>query len=163
MGNLSRRLVPSHRMPPFETHDLQGEVFDSRALKGRKTILNFYPYAKSRVAKKDAREFEKHAEGFSKLGYQVIGVSGDKAKKVNALVTKHHIGHRMLLDPTAAVREIFGIERPKTRLGILGASRKRNTFVIDEKGQLEHTFYDVAGPDHVKRLRKILENDIHGK
>ena len=163
MGNLSRRLVPSHRVPPFETHDLHGEVFDSRALKGRKTILNFYPNAKSRVAKKDAREFERHSEGFSKLGYQVIGVASDKPKKVKALVAKQHVGHRMLMDPTGGVRRIFGIEPAKAPFGILGAGKRRNTFVIDENGRLEHTFYDVSGTGHVKQLRKILENDIYGK
>lgn len=159
MGNLARRLVPGHRVPPFETVDLHGEVFDSRALKGRKTILNFYPYAKSRVAKKEARDFEKHAEGLSRLGYEVIGVSSDRPKRVKALVAKQHVGHRMLLDPTSRVRRIFAIEKPKSPFGILGSRRKRNTFVIDENGRLEHTFYDVSGSGHVKRLRKILESE----
>ena len=159
MGNLAKRLVPGHRMPPFETHDLHGEIFDSRALKGRKTILNFYPYAKSRVAKKEARDFEKHSEGFSKLGYDIIGVSSDKPKQVKALVAKQHVGHRMLMDPTSGVRRIFGIQAAKSPFGVLGAGRKRNTFVVDENGRLEHAFYDVAGTGHVKRLRKLLENE----
>jgi len=159
MGNLARRLVPGHRMPPFETHDLHGEVFDSRALKGRKTILNFYPYAKSRVAKKEARDFEKHSEGFSKLGYEVIGVSSDKPKSVKALVAKQHLGHRMLLDPSKGVRKIFGIQPPKSPFGILSGRRKRNTFVVNESGRLEHAFYDVGGVGHVSRLRKLLENE----
>ena len=159
MGNLARRLVPGHRMPPFETHDLQGEVFDSRALKGRKAILNFYPNAKTRVAKKEARDFEKHSAEFSKLGYEVIGVSSDKPKNVKALVAKQHVGHRMLLDPKKGLRKIFGIEAAKSPLGVLGAAKKRSTFVVDEAGRLEHAFYEVGGSQHVNRLRKLLRAD----
>jgi peroxiredoxin Q/BCP len=159
MGNLARRLVPGHRVPPFETVDLHGEVFDSRALKGRKAILNFYPNARSRVAKKEARDFERHTDGFSRLGYDIIGVSSDQPKRVKALATKHHIGHRMLLDPTAGVRKIFGIERPRSPLAALRAGRRRNTFVVNEHGRLEHAFYDVGGSGHVKRLRKLLESE----
>jgi peroxiredoxin Q/BCP len=159
MGNLARRLVPGHRVPPFETVDLHGEVFDSRALKGRKAILNFYPNAHTRVAKKEAKDFERHTDGFSRLGYDIIGVSSDKPKRVKALVAKHHIGHRMLLDPTAGVRKIFGIPSARSPLAALRAGRKRNTFVVNEHGRLEHVLYDVGGTGHVKRLRKILEGD----
>lgn len=159
MGNLAKRLVPSHRVPPFETQDLQGEIFDSRALKGRKVIFNFYPNAKTRVAKKEAREFEKHREGFSRLGYEVVGISSDKPTRVKALVSRHHVGHRMLLDPNAGVRKIFGIPKAKSSFGAWVAGRKRNTFVVNENGRLEHVFYGVGGADHVSRLRKLLENE----
>lgn len=159
MGNLAKRLVPSHRVPPFETHDLQGEIFDSRALKGRKVIFNFYPNAKTRVAKKEARDFEKHREGFSRLGYEVVGISGDNPKRVKALVSKHHLGHRMLLDPNAGVRKIFGIPKAKSPLGSMLSGRKRSTFVVGEDGRLEHAMYDITGTDHVKRLRRLLESE----
>lgn len=159
MGNLAKRLVPSHRVPPFETHDLQGEIFDSRALKGRKVIFNFYPNAKTRVAKKEARDFEKHREGFSRLGYEVVGISSDSPKQLKALVSRHHVGHRMLLDPKAGLRKIFGIPKAKSPFGALVAGRKRNTFVVGEDGRLEHAFYDVGGSGHVKQLRKLLEGE----
>lgn len=145
-------------MPPFETHDLQGEVFDSRALKGKKTILNFYPKATTRAAKKEARDFARHQEGFSKLGYEVIGVSSDQPKKVKALVAKQHVGHRMLLDPMHAVRRRFGIERAKSPLGVLKAGSRRSTFVFDENGRLEHALYDVSGTGHARRLRNLIQN-----
>lgn len=159
MGNLAKRLVPSHRVPPFETQDLHGEIFDSRALKGRKVIFNFYPNVTTRAAKKEAREFEKHREGFSRLGYEVVGISSDKPKQVKALVSRHHVGHRMLLDPKAGLRKNFGIPKAKSPFGALVAGRKRNTFVVDENGRLEHAMYGVGGSGHVKQLRKLLESD----
>ena len=65
------------KLPDFELLDDAGDTVTGEDLRGRKTILYFYPKDNTPGCTNEAVSFENAREALEKEGYQVIGGSKD--------------------------------------------------------------------------------------
>jgi peroxiredoxin Q/BCP len=62
----------------------------------------------------------------------------------------------LLSDEDLAVHHAYGAFGEKSMYGKTVMGVVRSTFVVDEKGELQHALYNVKASGHVEMLRKRL-------
>ena len=65
----------------------------------------------------------------------------------------------LVSDPDKSVLQAYGAYGEKQLYGKTVTGVIRSTFVIDEKGAIEHAFYNVKATGHVAKLRRDLGLD----
>src|SRR4051812_37610337 len=108
---------------------------------------------------KQACDFTGSLSSLKAAGYEVVGISPDSPAKLARFRDRDAITFPLVSDPDRAVLRAYGAYGEKQNYGrtILGVIR--STFVIDEKGQIEHAMYRVRATGHVAKLRKDLGLD----
>lgn len=123
----------------------------NKTLKGKRTVLYFYPKDDTPGCTTEAIEFTTLLPRFKTLGVAVYGVSADSAASHEKFCKKHHLGVTLL---SASLAEI-------KKLGILsdsGKSAKRTTFILDKKGEIEKRYDNVKAKGHAKAVLTYLES-----
>jgi peroxiredoxin Q/BCP len=91
-------------------------------------------------------------ERFQTLGYEILGVSADSAKRQSNFKTKYGFQYPLLADEDKSVIEAFGVWGPKKFMGKEYDGIHRTTFVIDEKGLIENVITKVKTKDHTAQI-----------
>jgi peroxiredoxin Q/BCP len=91
-----------------------------------------------------------------KAGYVVLGASPDSAAKLTRFRKAESLKFDLLSDPDMRVIKAYGAFGEKSMYGRVYEGLIRSTFVIDEKGKIEHALYNVKATGHVAMLRKVL-------
>lgn len=115
----------------------------------KKIVLYFYPKDGTPFCTKQAKSFIKHHEKLSKLGYEIIGISKDAIESHLAIIDKYHIPFKLISDPNYIIHEQYGActTHPKGE-----KSSYRITFIIDEKGMIEHIIKKVNVTNHASQV-----------
>ena len=77
--------------------------------------------------------------------------------KLAHFTAKEGLTFPLLSDESLDVHNLYGSYGTKTLYGREYEGVLRSTFVIDEKGKVEHALYNVKATGHVASLRKLLE------
>src|SRR3954466_16211744 len=138
-------LKPGDKAPAFSLLDQRGEKVTLASLKGRKTLIYFYPKA-------DTPGCTTQACGLRDILGQVgttagIGVSPDKPAKQAKFDEKYGLGFPLLADEDHALAEAFEVWKEKSMYGKKYMGIERSAFLIDEKGTLAETWYKVSPKD----------------
>lgn len=148
--------------PDFELPDADGETWRLSDLTGTKVVLYFYPVDETPGCTAQACDFRDAMESFAQGGYRVLGVSPQDARSHRSFAANHDLNFPLLVDEGGRVAQAYGVWR---RLGE-GADARwgnlRSTFVIDEKGVLEHVEYGVKWRGSVGRLLDSLMGPTRG-
>jgi len=86
----------------------------------------------------------------------VLGISPDSAAKLTKFRKNESLKFDLLSDPEMKVIKEYGAFGEKSMYGKIYEGLIRSTFVIDEKGKIEHALYNVKATGHVAMLRKVL-------
>ena len=97
-------------------------------------VLYFYPKDETAGCTAEACSFRDSFEVFRDAGARVVGVSRDSVSSHKAFAAHHRLPFTLLADVDGQGHAAWGI---KKRLGLL---TDRVTFVIDQKGTIQHTF-----------------------
>jgi peroxiredoxin Q/BCP len=102
-------------------------------------------------------------DGIDKLkvrNVEVVGISFDSPKANRDFVEKHQFPFKLLSDPTKDVAIAYGAASGKNTL-----YPSRQSFVVDEKGNLLFIFRDVSPSTHLDEVLKALgpPNSAAGK
>lgn len=151
-----KRLEAGDKAPAIALPDHNGESFSLSSLKGKKTIVYFYPAASTPGCTKEACDFEEHLGVFTSAGYSVVGVSPDSVAKILKFHTSQNLHFPLLSDPELVVHKAYGAYGVKKLYGREYTGVLRSTFVLDEKGVVEHALYNVKATGHVTMLSKLL-------
>ena len=135
---------------------LQSQMGDSVTLSeyfGKKNIvLYFYPKDETIGCTKEACTFRDSYEVFTKLGAEVLGVSGQSIESHKSFASHHGLPFLLLSDADNKVRHLYGV--PAT-MGIIPG---RVTYIIDKKGVVRHVFNSQYQPEkHVEEAKQVLE------
>ncbi len=149
-------LEPGTKAPEFTLIDSEENEFSSDSFKGQKTILYFYPAAGTPGCTNQACDFRDNLNSLKSLGYSVIGVSPDKPAKLAKFKEKEGLNFPMLSDPENEIQKLYGAYGLKKMYGKEYEGTIRSTFVIDEKANIEHAFYNVKAKGHVDMIRKQM-------
>ncbi len=153
------RLEAGTPAPVFTLADKDGVLISLADYAGKKVVLYFYPAASTPGCTTQACDFRDNLASLQAAGYVVLGVSKDSGAKLQKFADDEHLTFPLLSDPDLAVHNAYGTYGEKSMYGKTVMGVIRSTFVIDEKGTLEHALYNVKATGHVASLRKKLGLD----
>ena len=140
--------------PNFKSLDEAGNTVSLADYKGKKLVLFFYPKASTPGCTVEACNLSDNYSRFTALGYDVLGVSADSAKRQSNFKEKYKFPYPLLADEDKTVITAFGVWGPKKFMGKEYDGIHRTTFVIDERGLIEDIILKVKTKEHTAQILK---------
>ncbi len=151
------RLEPGDLAPAFTLDDQDGSALSLADLRGRRTVVFFYPAAMTPGCTREACDFRDSLDALQAEGFAVLGISPDKPAKLAKFVERDAITFPLLSDPERQVLESYGAYGEKSLYGKTVVGVIRSTIVVDAEGKVELAKYNVKATGHVASLRKALK------
>jgi peroxiredoxin Q/BCP len=140
--------------PKFQSLDEAGNSISLADYKGKKLVLFFYPKASTPGCTLEACNLSENYSRFTSLGYDVLGVSADSAKRQSNFKEKYGFPYPLLADEDKSVINAFGVWGPKKFMGKEYDGIHRTTFVIDAQGIIEDIIVKVKTKEHTSQILK---------
>jgi len=140
--------------PKFQSLDEAGNSISLADYKGKKLVLFFYPKASTPGCTLEACNLSENYSRFTSLGYDVLGVSADSAKRQSNFKEKYGFPYPLLADEDKSVINAFGVWGPKKFMGKDYDGIHRTTFVIDAYGIIEDIIVKVKTKEHTSQILK---------
>lgn len=147
-------LKVNDKAPNFEAKNQNGEIVKLSDYKGKKVILYFYPQDNTPTCTTEACNFRDNHSKLQKKGYAVIGVSPDSERKHQNFINKFELPFTLISDKDLKVANAYGVWGPKKFMGKTSDAIHRETFVIDEEGNIEKIIEKVVSK---KATDQVLE------
>ena len=96
--NYNDMLKIGDMMPDFEVMDQNGDKVNSKELRGKKTIIYFYPKDNTSGCTQEACNLRDNYQAMTAKGYNVIGVSKDSVKSHKNFAEKYQLPFTLLAD-----------------------------------------------------------------
>ena len=140
------------KVPEFTTVDQNGNTISLSLLKGKKTIIFFYPRANTPGCTAEACNLRDHYQELKTLGFQLIGVSADNPKKQKSFSNKYELPFTLLADEEKVVIGAFGVWGPKKFQGREYDGIHRTTFIVNKEGVVEKVISKVKTKEHAAQI-----------
>lgn len=140
------------KVPSFKTIDQNEKEVSDANLKGKKTVLYFYPKDDTPTCTTQACNLRDNYDALLNAGYQVYGVSPDKAAKHQKFIAKYDLPFDLLVDEDHSLAEAFGVWGQKKMYGREYMGINRTTFVIDEDATITEVIAKVKAKEHSNQI-----------
>lgn len=151
-------LKAGENIPQFSLPDQDGEVINSKELKGQRVLIYFYPKAMTPGCTLQACNLRDNFDDFKKFEVAVVGISTDKPEKLSRFVEKELLNFILLSDEEHKVAQAFGVWGTKEFMGKTYDGIHRISFLVDKKGKIEHVFDDFKTSNHHEIVLNYLKN-----
>ncbi|MDN5820293.1 MAG: peroxiredoxin [Brachybacterium sp.] len=149
---MTDRLSPGDSAPDFTLTDARGEKVSLGDLRGRRSVVYFYPKAFTPGCTTEACDFRDNEARFAERGYRIIGISADSPETLRDFAREHDLSFPLLSDPGSETAQAWGAWGERTINGETSIGPVRTTIVLEEDGTVLSADYGVAVPDHVVNL-----------
>lgn len=136
------------KAPEFTLENQDGKEISLKDFRGQKIVLYFYPKDSTPGCTKQACGFRDVNKELEDLGVKVLGVSKDSVASHERFTQKQGLNFDILSDPEKVVHEAYGVLVEKNMYGKMRLSTSRDTFIIDEDGNIEEIFRKVKAQDN---------------
>lgn len=147
-------LKQGDKAPAFTAQDQNGATHKLSDYKGKKVALYFYPKDNTATCTKEACNLRDNFEALKAKNIVVLGVSPDGAKSHKKFETKFTLPFTLLADEDKKIITAYGLWAMKKLYGRDYMGVLRTTFLINEKGKIDHIIEKVNSAEH---SRQILE------
>ena len=144
------------KVPEFTTIDQNGNTISLSLLRGKKTIIFFYPRANTPGCTAEACNLRDHYQELTSLGFQLIGVSADNPKKQKSFSNKYELPFTLLADEEKVVIGAFGVWGPKKFQGREYDGIHRTTFIVNKEGVVDKVISKVKTKEHAAQILSEL-------
>ncbi len=142
--------------PDFTMEASGGRTVSLAALKGRPFVLYFYPKADTPGCTKEACAFQEALPQLGHIGIDVIGVSKDPMKPIEAFAEKYNLTFPLASD-TSGVAEAYGCWGEKSMYGKTFMGVDRSTFLIDKTGKIAKAWHKVKVDGHAAEVMEAAK------
>ena len=143
--------------PAFTTHDAEGRTVQLKDFRGQKVVLYFYPKDDTPGCTKEACSFRDAFADFKKRGINVLGVSINNEASHKKFAQKYKLPFTLLTDTDHSISERYESYGEKKFMGRTYMGIKRNTFLIDEKGNIKRVFEKVKPVVHAAEVLEAFD------
>jgi peroxiredoxin Q/BCP len=150
-------IEPGTKAPAFTANDQAGNKVKLSDFKGKKVILYFYPEDDTPTCTEEACNLRDNHHLLQKHGFVVLGVSPDDEAKHQKFIQKFDLPFTLLADPKHKLIEKYGVWGEKNMYGRKYMGIHRTTYVIDEKGKVEHLIRKVRSKDHAGQILALYQ------
>lgn len=140
------------KMPTFEVVNQDGEKVTSADLIGKKTIIYFYPKDNTSGCTAEACNLRDNYAALTAKGYNVVGVSKDRAASHRKFIDKYELPFTLLSDTSTEMLQAFGAWGEKKFCGKTCVGTLRRTFIFDEQGTLTEIIEKVDTKNHAAQI-----------
>lgn len=142
--------------PEIISKDQHGQPLRLSDFQGKKVILYFYPRDNTPGCTTEACNFRDNYEQLVQDGFEVIGVSTDSEQSHQKFIAKHELPFILLADEDQKIVSDYGVWVEKKMYGKQFMGTARTTFVIDEKGIVQHIIKKVDNKNASQQIRDLL-------
>ncbi|MGV6946270.1 thioredoxin-dependent thiol peroxidase [Sphingobacterium kyonggiense] len=144
------------KAPAIKAKNQHGETVQLADFKGKKVILYFYPKDNTPGCTTEACNFRDNYQALLKDGFEVIGVSIDSEQSHQKFINKFELPFTLLADEDQKIVNDYGVWVEKNMYGKKYMGTHRTTFVIDEKGIIQHIIKKVDNKNATQQIRDLL-------
>lgn len=148
-------LQEGDQAPDFNTTDQNGKSVSLKRLKGQKIVLYFYPQDSTPTCTVEACNLRDNYSYFKKNNYIVLGVSPDSILKHKKFTEKNNLPFSLLMDENMDIIKAYDVWGIKQFMGRIFDGIIRTTFIINEKGILEHIIRNVKSKEHTEQIKSL--------
>jgi len=145
------------KVPQFSLLADDGTTVTQDSLRGRNTILYFYPKDDTPGCTTEACDFRDAFPRFGQGDADVIGVSPDSVQSHLKFKKKFNLPFKLLADEQHQLADAFGVWKEKTLYGRTYMGIERTTVLIDREGRVARIFPKVRVPGHVEAVENALK------
>ena len=152
--------VPSFTARPVPGFSLPvsgGGTVTSDNLKGRWTVIFFYPADDTETCTKEACAFSEAAPEFARIGVDLYGLSKDSLKDHDKFITKYGLKMKLLSDESTGTIDAFGSWIEKSMYGRQYMGTDRSTFIVDPEGMIRQEWRKIRVKGHVEAVLAELK------
>lgn len=123
---------------------------------GKKLVLYFYPKDSTPGCTTEACNLRDNYDSLREAGYEVVGVSVDKAVSHQKFIAKNSLPFTLIADTEKTLVETFGVWGEKSMCGRKYMGTFRTTFIIDEHGVVERIISpkEIKVKEHAQQILK---------
>ena len=145
-------LTEGAKAPAFRLPRDGGSTVSLSDFKGTKLVLFFYPRADTPGCTKEAIEFTRLADAFSKSRTALLGVSADPLKAQEAFREKHQLVTPLASDEPHTMLEAYGVWGEKSMYGRTFQGILRTTVLIGGDGRIIRIWRNVKVDGHADEV-----------
>lgn len=149
----SADIAVGEHAPEFQLLDQHGQQHALADYSGKWLVLYFYPRDDTPGCTIEACKFRDDYRRLQALDAELLGVSLDNTESHARFAANHALPFPLLSDPGGKVAELYGC---LFSLGPLKLAR-RNTFIIDGKGNIARIYRDVDPRLHSEQIINDLQ------
>ncbi len=138
------------KFPDFKLKADDGGEVSLSDLKGKKTVVYFYPKDNTSGCTKEACSFRDDINDFKSMGIPIFGISVDSTESHRKFKAKYSIPFTLLSDSDKKLISTLGIK------SITGTA-SRVTFILDEEGKVLKVYPKVSPDKHAEELLAFLK------
>jgi thioredoxin-dependent peroxiredoxin len=150
-------LTAGTKAPDFKVADQDGKIVSLKDFKGKKVILYFYPQDDTPTCTKEACNLRDNHALLAEHGFVVLGVSPDPAKSHQKFIKKYDLPFALLSDVDHDIIKKYDVWGEKTTFGKTYDGIHRTTYIIDEKGKIEHVIAKVESGTHAQQVLDLYK------
>lgn len=145
-------MVVGDRIPDFLGTDQNGKEVKRSDYLGRKLVLYSYPKANTSGCTAEACSLQEHKAELAAAGYDIIGVSKDRAELQKKFADTYSLEFPLIADTKTTLLQTLGCWGEKVACGRRTIGTLRTTYLVDEDGIIEKIF-----------TPKEIKTKIHGE
>ena len=126
--------------PDFVATNENGETIRLTDLKGKITVLYFYPKDDTPGCTKEACDFRDKSSQITDKNTQIIGVSPDNMESHKKFKDKYNLQYTLICDEQNEISRKYDVYKLKKMYGKEYMGIERSTFIIDESLRIQKIF-----------------------
>ncbi|APQ14276.1 peroxiredoxin [Pseudomonas oryzihabitans] len=139
-------------LPAFQAQATSGLEVSPDSLRGRQTVLYFYPKDNTPGCTTQGQGFRDLHEQFVAANTQVLGISRDSLRTHENFRAKQGFPFELISDKDETLCHLFEVLQPKKLYGKEYIGVDRSTFLIDRDGVVRKIWRNVKVPGHVDEV-----------
>lgn len=154
---MSQRDLEGKKAPLFTGIDQDGNRIALKDYIGKKVILYFYPHDMTPTCTVQACNLRDAYGLLSRKGIQVIGVSTDDPVQHRKFIAKNSLPFPLVADTDLKINKKYGVWQLKKFMGREFMGTVRTTFLINEKGVIEHIIHKPKSKIHSEEIMQLWD------
>ena len=145
-------------VPAFSLNATSERTIDLESLKGRTTVLYFYPKDSTPGCTLEGQDFRDHHADFTQLHAEILGVSRDSLKSHENFKLKQSFPFDLISDKDETLCQLFDVIKVKNMYGKQVQGIERSTFVIGPDLKLLAEWRKVSVKGHVLEVLEAIKS-----